>query len=214
MSKIKKALDKAKVERESDGVEPDVNKEFLLNLYQKGRRGFSSRSKQRTNTLILVGTVIFVFAILFTLKYTIEQKASKDELALIQAKLSNSEIKSSMLFKGIEEINTALKRQEQLIQDYLSKDESLKEQLNGLTQEVCQLRKNNRSVNLTDNPSYAKMEMAPSSKNRYHEVCLGETLYRIGKRYSISVDALRRLNNLSPSQSIYPGQKLLVTSGN
>ncbi|CAN2044685.1 hypothetical protein GMMP1_1420006 [Candidatus Magnetomoraceae bacterium gMMP-1] len=45
---------------------------------------------------------------------------------------------------------------------------------------------------------------------RYHEVRAGETLYRIGLRYGISVKKLRKLNNLSENIPIRPGQRLLV----
>ena len=47
-------------------------------------------------------------------------------------------------------------------------------------------------------------------KNLYHEVSKGETLYRISRKYGLSVDELQRLNNLKNNQ-IYPKQKLLVT---
>ncbi|UCF58134.1 MAG: LysM peptidoglycan-binding domain-containing protein, partial [Deltaproteobacteria bacterium] len=40
----------------------------------------------------------------------------------------------------------------------------------------------------------------------------GETLYRIAKKYGITVDELCRLNDMAPSQVIKPGQKLLVSS--
>jgi len=45
---------------------------------------------------------------------------------------------------------------------------------------------------------------------QYHKVERGETLYRISKRYGISVEELRRLNKLQDGQSIQTGQKLLV----
>ncbi|MBW2128376.1 MAG: LysM peptidoglycan-binding domain-containing protein [Deltaproteobacteria bacterium] len=52
---------------------------------------------------------------------------------------------------------------------------------------------------------------APSSSRRYHIVRQGDTLYRIAKKYGISIDDLKRLNrNLSKDQPIHPGQKLLV----
>ena len=46
---------------------------------------------------------------------------------------------------------------------------------------------------------------------QYHEVNNGETLYKISKRYKISVEAIHRLNNLKQDQPLLPGQKLLVT---
>jgi len=46
---------------------------------------------------------------------------------------------------------------------------------------------------------------------QYHQVNNGETLYKISKRYKISIEAIHRLNNLKQDQPILPGQKLLVT---
>jgi LysM repeat protein len=53
----------------------------------------------------------------------------------------------------------------------------------------------------------------PSVKTgaRYHIVGAGETLYQIGRKYGVAVDALRRFNQLSPGTAIHPGQKILLT---
>jgi len=46
---------------------------------------------------------------------------------------------------------------------------------------------------------------------RYHEVSAGETLYRISRKYGLTVEELRRLNKISPKSAIYVGQKLIVS---
>ena len=56
----------------------------------------------------------------------------------------------------------------------------------------------------------ARKETTQKREMRNHSVRNGESLYRIGRRYGISVAELRRLNNLSPNKPIYPGQKLMV----
>ena len=43
-----------------------------------------------------------------------------------------------------------------------------------------------------------------------HEVQPGETLWNIAQRYGMSVDEILSLNRLKPSETIYPGQKILV----
>jgi LysM repeat protein len=42
----------------------------------------------------------------------------------------------------------------------------------------------------------------------------GETLWGISRRYGLTVEELRNLNNLSPGVAIYPDQKLLVGAAN
>ena len=46
--------------------------------------------------------------------------------------------------------------------------------------------------------------------HKVHKVEPGETLWNIAQRYGMSVDEIVRLNKLHPSQTIYPGQKVLV----
>jgi LysM repeat protein len=55
----------------------------------------------------------------------------------------------------------------------------------------------------------------PSASNGKlsHTVQKGETLAKISKKYGVSVKELRKLNNLSESQGIHPGQKLLISPG-
>ena len=46
---------------------------------------------------------------------------------------------------------------------------------------------------------------------RIHTVKPGETLYRISRRYNLSVEQLRQYNELDSKASIYPGQKLKIS---
>ena len=50
------------------------------------------------------------------------------------------------------------------------------------------------------------------TKAQIHTVKPGETLYRISRRYNLSVEQLRQYNQLDQKASIYPGQKLKVSS--
>jgi LysM repeat protein len=51
-----------------------------------------------------------------------------------------------------------------------------------------------------------------AKKTQYHVVVRGESLYRIARKYGLTVDGLCKLNKITPHQSIYPGQKLLVST--
>lgn len=56
-----------------------------------------------------------------------------------------------------------------------------------------------------------KRDTKPAS---HHVVKAGETLYSISRRYGLNVDGLRQLNSLDKDATIYPGQKLVIRSGN
>lgn len=55
-------------------------------------------------------------------------------------------------------------------------------------------------------------EDVDSDENEYYIVKKGDTLYQISQKYGLSVDELKRLNNLS-SNSLTIGQRLLVKKG-
>ena len=57
----------------------------------------------------------------------------------------------------------------------------------------------------------AQQKPRPQAQGRYHVVSSGDTLSKIGKQYSISVDELCRLNDMKKTDTIHPGQKLLVS---
>jgi LysM repeat protein len=91
-------------------------------------------------------------------------------------------------------------------------DPSLLHRVDALSQKVEALEK--RSVLATElktKPSSPKPQL--KSQERYHTVQKGETLYKISKQYGIPVKDLRKLNDLSESQSVRTGQKLLISAG-
>jgi anti-sigma B factor antagonist len=55
-----------------------------------------------------------------------------------------------------------------------------------------------------------KEEQERPKQASYHAVAKGETLYRIALQYGVTIEELRRLNNLKPNQAIFVGQRLLV----
>ncbi|MCG8551757.1 MAG: LysM peptidoglycan-binding domain-containing protein [Desulfobacterales bacterium] len=50
----------------------------------------------------------------------------------------------------------------------------------------------------------------PKKASQFHTVQKGETLWSISQKYKTNVAAIRKLNNLTPEDKIYPGTNLLV----
>ena len=81
-------------------------------------------------------------------------------------------------------------------------------ELGALHQKISQIR-----AAAAPQPKTAVKKQLDSSRKtkstaKFHQVQPGETLYRISRRYGLSVVQLRSYNDLSPNTAIYPGQKL------
>ena len=92
-------------------------------------------------------------------------------------------------------------------------DPALLQRVDALTQKVEALEKQeHRAAEPKAKPS-APPKPAAATEKQYHTVQKGETLLGISKKYSISVEQLRKLNNLSADKPLRIGQKLQVSSG-
>jgi LysM repeat protein len=64
-------------------------------------------------------------------------------------------------------------------------------------------------------PSTEKKTEAAAPKKtetaEFYQVQAGDTLYRISRRFGLTVEQLRSYNSIAPDASIYPGQKLRLT---
>ena len=99
---------------------------------------------------------------------------------------------------------------------------NLNERLSHLEKDINQIKeeaasgKKKPEVSQPAAPAPAPPAKSPSKPGttKVHTVAPGENLYRIALRYNLSVEELRRLNNMRPDQSLQVGQKLTVGPGN
>ncbi|MGB2929558.1 MAG: LysM peptidoglycan-binding domain-containing protein [Desulfobacterales bacterium] len=78
--------------------------------------------------------------------------------------------------------------------------------LNNLQKNIAQVR--TKKTEVVKPAKVAKK----TTKKRYYTVRRGDTLYKISRRYGLTVKKIRILNKLSDKAVIHPGQKLLVGS--
>lgn len=78
--------------------------------------------------------------------------------------------------------------------------------LNNLQKKIAQVR--TKKTEVVKPAKVAKK----TTKKRYYTVRRGDTLYKISRRYGLTVKKIRILNKLSDKAVIHPGQKLLVGS--
>jgi LysM repeat protein len=56
----------------------------------------------------------------------------------------------------------------------------------------------------------AQRPATPPARRRTHTVAAGETLYGLSRRYGVTTDALRRANDLGPSDGLRAGQTIVI----
>lgn len=167
----------------------------------KGRRTGPSNPKPLR---ILIG-IILVFVFAGGILYFLSKGPAGDEASPLQSKVTALEQKIVGLEKQLAELRGNISTP--------VPDPVLLQRLDALAQKVEALEKQKQpAVEPKAKPS-APAKPAVSTEKRYHTVQRGETLYGISKKYRISPEELRKLNDLSPDQSIRTGQKLLVSPG-
>ena len=152
---------------------------------------------------ILLGILlIVVFA--FGIFYFLGKRPRGDELSLLQSKVIDLEQKNAQLEKQLGEIQDKIST--------ITPAPDLIQRMEALAQKVDALEKQKQSASEVKGKPSTPSKPAVSTEKQYHTVQKGETLYRISKQYGISVEELRKLNNLSEDQPIYTGQKLRISS--
>lgn len=110
-------------------------------------------------------------------------------------------------------------------QDLLYED--LESRIKRLEQRLARLEQVDRKNSLPDEKrkewqSQQEKQSRPESQSRpeapekqeggaFHQVGEGDTLFKIGRLHNVTVEDLRRWNNLSPGEGIRTGQKLRIS---
>ncbi|MBN2123177.1 MAG: LysM peptidoglycan-binding domain-containing protein [Deltaproteobacteria bacterium] len=139
-------------------------------------------------------------------------KARLDALEKRLAKSASSDQKVSGLESQIKGIQGSLAKLE-------SSNRSLREHVDRTAQKMEDQIKKAAALPLPASgakpqaQAEATRKKAPDGSQKIlHEVMPKETLFGIAKKYNLTIGELRRMNNLSKTDTIQPGQKLLVKS--
>lgn len=165
----------------------------------KRRRIGSGNSKSLRILLVVILVLIFAGGIF----YFLSKRPTGGEASPLQLKVTTLEQKIAGLEKQLAELQGKVSTS--------GPDPALIHRVDALAQKVEALEKRKQPT------AESKMKPSPSSKppvsteKRYHTVQKGETLSGISKKYGISLEDLRKQNNLSTGQPLRTGQKLLVS---
>jgi len=203
--------------------------ETLLSERTVERRKASVDSKPERKILFLAGACVLLIIVLIAVYFGLGNRQSNEDSIRIQAKLDQLEDRLGQI-SGLEDRISYLETREKRSQQQMVKTDravnALSEHIRILTEEFDKVQKKMVAVEPAKpepaKPEPAKREAAQptvqpkpvaQSQGLFHEVKRGDTLYQISRKYGITVDEIRRLNNLTKSQTIQPGQKLLVNPG-
>ena len=168
--------------------------------YSPKRRGSESGSSRYLRVLLVVILVmIFAGGIL----YFLGRQRTGSEAGPLQSKVIVLEQRIAGLEKQIAELHGKISTS--------GLDPALFQRLDALSQKVEALEKQKQPTAEPKAKSPTPPKPTASAEKKYHTVQKGETLYGISKKYGISAEELRKLNNLSKDPLLRTGQKLLVS---
>jgi anti-anti-sigma factor len=204
-----------------ESFEQDLAREALpedvaiLNEEGQSRRG-SARKQHSKKSLLVAGAIVLV--LLLVVLYFFGQGEKKGPEVDLQPLLK----RIGLLEERMAKLENKGKEGPQVQEKLESLTKNLNERLSHLEKDINQIKeeaasgKKKADITQPAAPVPAPQPRSPAKPggSRFHTVAPGENLFRIALRYNLTVNELRRLNNLKPDQSLRVGQKLDVGPGN
>jgi LysM repeat protein len=201
----------------------------------------SNLSKSSGLLLVIVGAGVFVLLAFFVFLPMLKSPADSKPIKEMEAKLNKIETRLADMEQNYQKVAQLALQEDKFEQVSVRLDKlgaSTTQRLDQLTRELESIHKQPVTPKTDTMPKQSavqgKTEPAPkqsaapkseagspagstepsekkASAEKYHEVKPQETLYGISRSYGMSVDELKRLNNMSPSDNtVRIGQKLKV----
>jgi anti-anti-sigma factor len=179
-------------------VEEEMEKELIVDEdFQRSARPDGSKMP-----LLLIAGGVFLFLILLIVYMT---RDSSSDIQPLRKKVTLLEQKIAQLEGQSRELSNIPGKMESLRKDFTERSQQLEK-------ELAKVRLEMESISQKATPSSPPPAKPAAKQPQYHTVVRGETLFRISKKYGLSIEELRRLNHLKTNQPITVGQKLIVAS--
>jgi anti-anti-sigma factor len=197
---------------EQDLAREDLSEEVtILNEKGENKRSFAPRQNSTKSLMLLgAGVLVVVLLLLFFLGQG-EKKAPEVDLQPLLKKMGLLEERMAKLESKGKEAPQVQEKLDSLTRNLNERLSHLEKDINQIKEEAASTKKK-PEVSQPAGPAPAPPPKSPAKAGttRVHTVAPGENLYRIALRYNLSVEELRRLNNMRPDQSLQVGQKLTV----
>jgi LysM repeat protein len=175
--------------------------------FQEGEKSGFSRSRVLF-VILTLGVIGLIAAAVF---YISTGSQIPEDTQPARTKMTALQQKIALLEKQVEDLSAKVAAP--------AGDSDLAQRLKELGQKVEMLEKSRPPAAVNPKPATPKPAVSPPAKpaasnaKQYHNVQKGDTLFAIAKKYKISVSELSKLNNLGEKQTIFSGQKLVVSQG-
>ena len=217
------------------GSDEDYYTEDVYSPWKKGNveSFMSNLSKSSGLLLVIIGAGVFILVALFVFLPMLRSPSDTKPNTEMDTKLKKMEAKMIEMEQNYQKV-AQLALQEDQVSGRIDK---LTQRLDLMAREIEMTHKQPAQVKTepstkqpiaqekpepaTKQPSAPKIESGspatvgiPEKKvstEKYHEVKPKETLFGIGRIYGVTVDELRRLNNMGPTDVVRYGQKLKIS---
>jgi len=189
--------------------------EGIYSPLERKKQGKFNLKNFKIPFIFIAAGILILIILFFIFTSGPDESESSQQIRAIEEKLVTMEDRFLKLEKAVEEVRIeeldkrfgnlrdSLERLEASI--FLRMD-SMTKQLSDFQKKIAELKTETVSLNKSSKVSKKR------AKVRIHKVVSGETLYRIGLKYGLTVNQLLKLNNLDSGSVIYPGQKLKVSA--
>ena len=212
------------------GPDEDYYPEDAYSPWKKGNveSFMSNLSKSSGLLLVILGAGVFVLLAFFVFLPMLRSPADTKPITEMEVKLKKMEAKLAEMEQNYQKVAQLALQEDKFEQVSAMLDKlgaSTTQRLDQLTREIETIHKQPAPQKTDSAPKQlvtpkteavipAKPVETPEKKattEKYHEVKPQETLFGIGRTYGLTVDELRRLNNMGPEDMLRTGQKLKVS---
>jgi len=202
-----------------EGFEQDLAEDLpedMPTMDEAAPRGRVSSPRRKSRTSLVLGGAALALLILLVLFFLLrgEKKGPEADLQPLLKRIGLLEERMAKLESRAKEPLQIQEKLEGLTRNLNERLSHLEKDINQIKEEAASAKKRTEVIQpAAPAPSAPARSQAKPGDARLHTVAPGENLFRIALRYNLTVEELRRLNNLRPDQSLRVGQKLIVARG-
>jgi len=176
--------------------------EYLARQKPSVRRNRNANDSGSPGKSLLVwGLVGIILILLIVLLFRGGDKAVKEDLNALKARVEQMEKKASATEGAAKKID-ALDGQIKGLQQSVSKVEGAQRSLSERIEKIAQKAEKPSAPQVT--------QKKPSAQAKLHEVQPGETVFSVAKKYNLSAEQFLKLNNMTKKDTLQAGQKVVV----